>query len=369
MRIAFRVDASHAIGSGHVIRCLTLAQVLARDGHACLFVSRRHPGHLIDTVERAGFPVAVIGGHDETGDRNAEPEALMPDWELDAAETAEALNRNGRWDWLVVDHYGLEARWERAMGVHVSRILVVNELLGREHDCTLLLDQTLGRTAEGYLGHVNADAHLLLGTEYALLREQFRLARTQDRAPGFDARRKRLLITMGGIDRHNATGRILTSLAASDAGLPSPLAITVVMGARAPWIDEVRTVAAALDHDCRILVDVADMAGLMLRHDAAVGAAGTTSWERCCVGLPTVVWALAENQRPIARALHDAGVALYVEGAPDSERTAAGLVTAVRRLFADPATMRAMGSRAMALVDGRGAHRVARMMVEMSRWT
>lgn len=368
MRVAFRVDASHTIGSGHVIRCLTLAQALAHHGHACLFLSRADPGHLLDAVERAGFPVAVIGGRGEAAPPHAEPEALLPDWERDAAETADALTRDGRWDWLVVDHYGLDAGWERTLAAHVPRTLVVSDLLGRDHDCTLLLDPIPGRTAGDYRGRVNAGARLLLGAGYALLREQFRMARAGARRRRFDGRRKRLLVSMGGIDLPNMTGRILASLAAG-AGPAESLAITVVMGTRAPWIDDVRKAAASLRQECEVLVDVADMAGLMLRHDVAVGAAGTTSWERCCVGLPAVVTALAENQRPIARALHDAGAAVHVEGPPEPERAAAGLATVAGQLLADPATMRAMSARGMALVDGRGAHRVARMMTETSRWT
>lgn len=362
MKVAFRVDASYAIGSGHVVRCLTLAQRLADAGHSCLFLGRAYPGHLMDTIERAGFPVAVVDGHGDAAPAPVpEPEARLPDWERDAALTAEILAERGRWDWLVVDHYGLDAAWERELAARVPRILVINDLLGRDHHATLLLDQTLGRGADDYRGRVNPDARLLLGTDYAVLRDQFRRVRAEARRDRFDDRRGRLMIGMGGIDLHNLTGRLLSRLATA-AGFPDELAVTVVLGARAPRLDEVRAAAAALARECRVLVDVADMAGLMSGQDLAIGAAGITSWERCCVGLPAVVSALAENQRPIAAALRRAGAARYVEGPPTSERIADDLVAAAGQLLADPATMRTMSDKGMALVDGRGAERVMRAM-------
>ncbi|MES1943241.1 RkpO, polysaccharide biosynthesis protein [Salinisphaera sp. PC39] len=363
MRIAFRADASRTIGSGHVARCLTLARRLARDGHDCRFVSRALPGDLIRTVRDAGFPVTVLD-RGEAGEDGG-PEAMLPDWRPDADGTAAALDDGVPWDWLVVDHYGLEAHWEDAVRPCSDNLLVVTDLTDRDHRCTALLDQTPYRQPADYAGRVNPDARLLLGADHALLRDQFAAQRAR-LARRFDRPRKRLLVSLGGVDRDNGTGAILTALGRTD--LPAEADITVVKGGGAPWLDDVCERAAALGGHCRVRVDVADMAALMAAHDLAIGAAGTTSWERCCLGLPTVVTTLAANQAPIARALVRAGAAIHVEGPPQMPATADRVARAARRLLAEPGTMREMSACGMALVDGRGAGRVAAAMTGDGPW-
>jgi len=364
MRIAFRADASRAIGSGHVARCLTLARRLTRGGHDCRFVSRDLPGNLVRRVSEAGFPIAVLDRGEARDD--SVPEAPLPDWRRDAADTADALADGAPWDWLVVDHYGLDARWEQAARPCADNLMVVTDLTDRDHRCTALLDQTPYRWPADYAGRVNPDACLLLGTDYALLRDEFAAQRTRLERR-FDRPRKRLLVSLGGVDRDNGTGAILTALGRTD--LPAEADITVIMGGSAPWLDDVRERAAALGGTCRVRVDMADMASLMAAHDLAIGAAGTTSWERCCLGLPTVVTTLAANQDPIARGLARAGAAVHVEGPPQMPTTADRIVRSACRLLAAPDTMHDMSTRGMALVDGHGTARVAAAMTGDGPWT
>lgn len=366
MPITFRMDASLTIGTGHVVRCLTLARELAIRGNYCLFLCRNLSGNLNSKVEQAGFPVVPIRAG--AGDFSSyDPEALLPDWREDAERSAAALrDTGGIWDWIVVDHYGLDAHWEHSLKGMARHRLVIDDIANRDHFCTLLLDQNLGRSERDYLGRVNSDCRLLLGTDYALLREEFRQARVGIAQTNYDDTPKQLLITMGGIDAYNATADVLSSLALMDAGRGQDLAITVVMGAQAPYIDQVRDMAHRMPNSCRVLIDVSDMASLMTAHHLGIGTAGSTSWERCCVGLPAILYTPAANQRPIARALHEAGAAIWIDSQQTSGWNFAGLTTLVEELLANPATLRTMSNIGKALVDGCGAQRVADAMEEVA---
>lgn len=262
-------------------------------------------------------------------------------------------------DWLVVDHYRRDIALEGACRPWARRIFAIDDLADRAHDCDALLDQTLNRAAGAYAGNVPSRCRMLLGSEYALLRPQFAAQRGQALA-----RRKtkmtvgRVLIAMGATDAVNATGAIVTML--QDAGMR--LELDIVLSAAAPHLAGVRKNAAMMDPPARVHTDVKDMADLMMHADLSIGAAGTTSWERCCLGLPSVLIVTADNQRWIAEALHDAGAA-DVCGEWDSLDSAC-LTAAVRRLCADVTARSQMSARAAQVCDGRGAERVADYLEE-----
>lgn len=317
MQVVFRTDASLDIGTGHVMRCMTLADALRERGASSCFVCRPHPGNLIELISERGYRVMelpITQGdrvyHATTRDQESAYRSwLGVHWEADAEQTLSLL-QNESVDWLIVDHYALDARWERSLRPSCRHLLVVDDLADRQHDCDLLLDQNLGRQAADYLGLVPEGCSVLAGPQYALLRPEFSTLR-----PYSLARRKppallHLLISMGGVDKDNFTARILDALAASP--LPADCRITIVMGLHAPWIKQVRRKAAVLPWSTEVLVNVPDMARLMSDSDLAIGAAGTTAWERCCLGLPTLTAVLSENQRPGALALQQAGATLLI---------------------------------------------------------
>lgn len=320
VEIAFRVDASLEIGTGHVMRCLTFADALRERGARCLFVCRPHQGHLLALVAQRGHQPFALRQLKEGGQPNSNGTAhahwLGTDWATDAHETQQALSTQlGRKpvDWLVVDHYVLDARWEEALGSHAKRIMVIDDLADRAHACDLLLDQNLGRSTQDYAGLLKGNPTTLIGPKYALLRPEFAALRAQSLA-----RRQRslqlgrLLITMGGVDKDNATGQVLVALQSSN--LPSDLRMTVVMGPHAPWLEQVQEQAKQMPWHTEVLVGVNNMAQLMVESDLAIGAAGSTSWERCCLGLATIQIALAQNQIDIAQALSNAGAAIMLQG-------------------------------------------------------
>lgn len=366
--VVFRTDASLEIGSGHVMRCLTLADALRQRGAECIFICREHPGNLCDYIESSGFSVHRLPVVKSVGQVNAYASAdtlphahwLGASWESDAETCRSTLEKSSP-VWLVVDHYALDIRWETAVRAGFEgagpRLFVIDDLADRRHDADLLLDQNLGHGANNYRGLVPDHCQVFTGPKFALLRPEFAqwreasLARRADQ-PSLE----RLLISLGGVDKGNVTEQVFDALKTCD--LPEKIKITVVMGAAAPWQDRVREKACQLPWSTEVVVNVNDMARRMAEADLAIGAAGSTSWERCCLGLPTLMLVLAENQQAIAGALHNAGAALCLGTA----RELHGLASRVAALQV-PAALQSM-SRAAALVTaGDGVTTLSQAMM------
>jgi UDP-2,4-diacetamido-2,4,6-trideoxy-beta-L-altropyranose hydrolase len=312
MKIAFRTDASLQIGTGHVMRCLTLADSLRERGATCTFVCRAHTGHLLQLIEQRGHATVALPAGEDIYQAPADPTHaawLGAHWSADAEQTREALG-NALVDWLVVDHYALDRRWEQTLRPHCRKLMVIDDLADRPHDADLLLDQNLGRASNDYDGLLAPHTQTLIGPRYALLRPEFAQWRAYSLERREQAQLRNLLITMGGVDKDNATGQVLQALQSCE--LPEDLRITVVMGPHAPWLAQVQALAAQVHWPTQVLVGVSNMAELMADSDLAIGAAGSTSWERCCLGLPTVMLVLAENQKGAACALTHLGAALSV---------------------------------------------------------
>lgn len=357
-RIAFRADASVEIGTGHVMRCLTLADALAREGAECHFLCRPQPGDLNGLIRARGHSLHELAPPQPGWRASGGPAHagwLGRDWQGDAAEVASLL-AGLRPDWLVVDHYALDAAWEGAIRPAVGRLMVIDDLADRPHACDLLLDQNLGRRAEDYAALVPAGTLVLTGPRHALLRPEFAARRAESLARRRQPRLGRLLVTMGGIDRDNVTERVLDALDACP--LPADLEITVVMGPQAPWRKPVEARAARMRYATDMRVGVDDMARLMTDSDLAIGAAGSTSWERCALGLPSILLVLAENQRGIAESLHRQGASIAVSSAA----AAADFLASHLRAETLIPCLHRLSVGAAAITDGEGAARVVRRM-------
>lgn len=361
--IAIRVDASLVMGTGHVMRCLTLAEALRTQGAQCHFICRAHPGNLIATIRQHGFPVTEFSAG-AAGFKPKLNEALPPsahaqwlgcEWQTDAEQSLEAVQKINP-AWVVVDHYALNLLWEGALAAHEHKLLVIDDLADRPHSCDLLLDQNLGRQPEHYAPLVPALCQVLTGPHYALLRPEFAALRPyslQRRQAHPDLRR--LLITMGGVDQLNATGQVLQTL--KTCALPAACRITVVMGLTAPWLHDVQELAPQMPWATEVVVNVSDIARRMADSDLAIGAAGGTSWERCCLGLPTLMVLLAENQQAGAHALAAAHAALLIGATSD---IATQLPQAVSELDSDGYSR--MSLAASAITDGQGVEKILKAM-------
>ena len=350
----FRADASVAMGTGHVMRCLTLADELAGRGGQVAFVGRLPP-YLMDVLSSRGIPVYSLNQAPPLTPESPEPGESPFLWRDDAAYTRSTLNETGRPDWLVVDHYGLDEKWEQALRPHVGRIMVIDDLANRPHDCDLLLDQNYFRSPESRYGRwVRSSTRLLLGPGFALLRPQFREARkTLRRRDGL----RRIHVFLGGSDPENQTRKVLEAYRLLN--LPG-VGVDVVVGAGNPYLAEVEAMAKACSA-IRLHVQVENMADLMAQADLGIGAGGSASWERLAMGLPTLVISIAANQEELSRNLAETGAIQYLGTA--SRVSVEMVASAMKRLMDHPDELLRMSEAARRLVDPDGVVRTADVML------
>ncbi len=363
MKAVFRVDAANHIGIGHVMRCLTLANALQARSIEAHFVCREHPGHMAERLCAEGYSLDLLAPPTQPIVQQPDLAHLPPhaawlgeSWEVDLAQTREALGDN-QFDWLVVDHYALDNRWEQGMRDLARHIMVVDDLADRPHDCDVLLDQTLGCRPEVYSPLVPANCEFLTGAQYALLRPEFARLRSYSLKRRANAKLEHVSISLGGGDQHNVTGKVLAAL--KDCPLSTNCRVTVVMGAEAAWLKVVQKQALEMPWPTQVKVNVLDMAQLMADSDLAIGAAGSTSWERCCLGLPTLMVVVAANQQNIAEVLA-AEKAVMLLG--ESTGLAPNLRTAFENLNLSPTKLTALSQRARNITDGQGVETVMRYL-------
>lgn len=353
MKVVFRVDASIQIGTGHVSRCLALATRLKNSGAQCCFVMRRLEGNMIAAVEAMGIPVIALDPPDTgqcSGDL-AHSEWLGVDWSVDSNETAAALVPLGTVNWLVVDHYALDVRWESVLRESTENIMVIDDLADRRHDCEILLDQNLQVADDRYLGLLPENTIKLVGPRFALLRPEFARARMN---PPLKADRciARIFVYFGGVD---LSGLTLRSLNAIEAIGRNETEVDVVVGAANPHSGDIAEWCQGRDW-VNLHNGHNDMAQLMASADLAVGAGGSTSWERCCLGLPSIVVALADNQKPGGEAMGRAGAAIYLGDCKDLMDD--DIIGALRLFGQNDALRSHVANVGSALVDGKGTDRV-----------
>jgi len=326
--VIFRADASPTIGGGHVMRCLTLADRLKEEGWDTSFYCSEET--------HATVPLLAQGAH-----------RIVESCENEIGET----------DWLVIDHYGLGVEYEKRCRPRVGKILVLDDMPTCTHDCDILLDQNLDRNPEDYNGLVPVGATVATGTTFALLRPQFAHARSAAVSrPRSVARPFRLLITMGLTDPDNATSFILGTL----IKIAPEVAVAIVLGSNAPHLGDVRRQAEDLPFEVTVHTDVTDMAELLADTDLAIGAGGSSAWERCCMGVPTLMVVLAENQRRVAEALDVGGAAISLGSL--SELAPQSLMQIIHETLGDTEKRESLSKNSARLCDGLGAGRVSLLL-------
>ena len=351
MKVAFRLDASAQIGSGHFMRCLTLAEALKRAGATTRFVSRQLPDRFVQMLNRGGHECSPISGDQLGGpDRDLRHSHWLGTSQAhDAQQTIRAL-ADDSWDWLIVDHYALDARWESALRGSAQMIAVIDDISDRAHHCDLLVDQNLQTgSRDRYADKVPKNCRMLLGPRYAMLREEFRGLR--ERAAPRDGMAQRILIFFGGFDADNFTGHAIEAAAGLGA---SVLHVDVVIGAHHPHGEDIAAQCRRHGFICHVQTE--RMAELIAAADLAIGAGGTAVWERCCLGLPALTICTAENQKQQISAAAGAGL-VY---APEYVGAATVFIQRHTLALMENRVLRGSISNACLLaVDGRGAARVA----------
>ena len=362
MRVVIRTDASPLIGTGHLMRCLTLAAALRSQGAGCTFLCRGTGlGALAERIRADGhrfipLPDAEGALPDQEGPPHAD---WLPGGQVaDAASCLAVLSSQGRVDWLIVDHYALNHRWEVLLRPVVDRLMVIDDLADRAHDCDLLLDQNLfDDMRERYRGWVPSNCATLLGPHYALLRSEFASGVKKPRVSA--AEPPRILVMYGGTDASDLTGRTVAALCR--IGWRGPL--DIVAGPLYAELESLRALVAMLP-GAMLHAPARDVASLMHEAGLALGSPGVTSWERCACCLPTVAIAQADNQEGIGQTLADAGAHWYL-GRADALSDEL-LDYTLRALLCNPSALLSMERNARGICDGRGAQRVACFL---TNWT
>jgi len=345
------------------MRCLTLARALRDQGANCRFICRQHPGHLLQRIRQSGFEAIALpltDGIDSAafaGEESGLAHAhwLGSDWQTDACQTIAAL-KSCHTDWVIVDSYSLDYRWESQLHQVCKKIMVIDDLADRKHECDLLLDQNLvANQAHRYGSLVPSHCVFFLGPRYALLQPEYAElhASTGPRLGPV----KRILVYFGGADNQNLTERAIIAFLAIER---SDLVLDVVINPNSPH-------AAALlvrvkgRENILLHEELPSLAPLMARADLAIGGAGATSWERCCLGLPSLVVTLAENQTPIAAELQRLGIVRWL--GDEKAVSVSMLKSALLEVLRNENSLAQWSSRCRIPVNGQGTSQVAELLL------
>ncbi len=342
MRIAIRADASREIGHGHVMRCLALAEALRDRGAEVCFLCRALPGDARTAIHAAGYGLIAISAES---------------CEADAQACCSALAATAPFDWLIVDHYRLDAGWGRAVRPVCRKLMAIDDLADRPLDCDLLLDQNWHDAPERrYGGRIPDHAITLFGPRWALLRGEFARMRAMQRPR--DGQIRRILVCFGGSDAPNATDAVLAAL--SDC---QRIVFDVVVGAGNPHAEMLRAHCSRLPA-ASLAINVSDMAVRMADADLFIGAGGGMTWERASLGLPGITLPIADNQLELCAALAAVG-----EGVDLGSPTPQALLRLPERLadlIRNADRVMAMSAALANRCDGSGVLRVCERLFAMS---
>ncbi len=334
--LLIRADANVAIGTGHVMRCLALAQAWQDAGGEAAFAMAQTSPALSARLHSENMRTALL---------QSAPASLD-----DANETARLTREMGA-SWIVADGYGFDERYQERLKRFGLNVLLVDDYShAADYTADLVLNQNAYASASLYPSR-SVHTRLLLGPRYALLRREFHSERGFQRT--FPPVASKILVTMGGSDPQNVTLRVIEALALIDV---ADLEAVIIAGGTNPHADSLREAAGRSRKNIRLLCDVENMPEWLKWADVAVSAAGSTSWEICFLDLPALLIDFAPNQTPVARELHRLGAAVHLGNAETAVPET--IASALRSLMMSAEERTSMSRQASALVDGLGAHRV-----------
>jgi UDP-2,4-diacetamido-2,4,6-trideoxy-beta-L-altropyranose hydrolase len=333
VKVLFRVDASANLGTGHLMRCAALALRLQNKGVEIHFACIHFSEALISLLRSRGYFVQVLSN------------SVIDDWQIDLYETQVIAKNISPVDLLVVDHYFLSYEWEHGMRHYARRILIVDDLANRVHDCDILVDQNLHENAlHRYDLFVPKNTKQFHGPRFAFLHPEFDNKSLQRLR---DGRLNNLLVFFGGVDQTNQCHKVIDALQLLEDCMPET---KIVLGAAYPKKEAVHLYAKNIEQ--LIIIDHTDlMPELVSRADLAIGTCGVAAWERCVLGLPSLVVVTAENQREDAQILDYLGAVRYLGNALDV--TAAQWAHELSVLKNDPKQLQKMSARSLAVMKGR----------------
>lgn len=365
VNIAIRTDASSAIGSGHLMRCLSLAVELRKTGSKIIFICASTERTWIELVCKMGFNCVKLHLSQNSGitchqnklsTTSSATEDFQFDWRQDLKATKNILE-DREIDGLVVDHYGIDWRWELEIRPHTRWIMAIDDLADRKHECDIVLDCVYGRRPEDYQNLVPNGCRLLLGMKYALLRSEF----SEWRSIALNRRKevltvRNILVSLGGVDKTNLTGEVLEIL--KFINWNSDCRIEVIAGKGFMHKLSVENQLASFPVSTTFETGVNDMAKRIANSDFGIGAFGMSTWERFCLGLPSVNIVTEENQRHAITALNKQ----KYSGIMSKQSIGSKLVQFVNQVVNDKMFYRECALWCSQSVDGKGLARVVKQI-------
>lgn len=350
MRVLIRADASPTIGSGHIARCLTLAGVLREQGSHVAFACRQLPGHRLDALSAEGFETFALPEFYPDEDPQQAIESMLP-WQADIDALDLLLEDHAEFDWIIVDHYGLDHHWQTAARRWAPRIAAVDDLATRRYSVDLLLNQNLSGLSDNYTPLLPEGCRTLLGPRYAMLREEFD-------CPAIDIKpeARRVLVNFGGFDAAMQTHHAMLALADF-----TELEVDFVAGVDNPAWAQMQALAQTRPN-WRLHSFVSDFHQRMTEADLFIGAGGGTSWERAALGLPTICIAVSNNQQVNGEVMAAAGAHVFM-GARE-QVSVTQLRDAIGFVAGNVYLRQSLAERSRQMVDGRGALRVAAALAD-----
>lgn len=341
------------------MRCLTLAEELRKKGHHCYFFCRLHKGNLTDFITSKGFPVfrlKLSPANQNIGNSPPHARWLGTSQIQDVRETIQIMKSNQlQFDWIIIDHYAIDHIWENEMRNYIQKIMVIDDLADREHNCDILLDQNYYENKDQrYINLVSPSCTLLLGPKYAPLRDEFL---NLFNLPKTKKENKSILIMYGGSDPTNET---LKAIKAINLIQSSNIKVHVVVGPSNPHKELIKKLCEENNYVYHYSIDY--MARLMHEADFAICAGGSITWERYCLGTPAILTAIADNQVELCENLKKLGFDRYLGIAEDvtEEKIKAAIL-----FFLKEQNLNDLSIAAKKTVDGKGKNRVIDQLLKL----
>jgi len=330
------------------MRCLTIANELHKNGASLLFVCRQLPESLRKIICASGHQIALLPARSGSKPDELDHATWLSATQIDDAYDTLATISEYKPEWIIVDHYALDHRWESQLKKCGSQIFVIDDLADRKHNCDVLLDQNFYLDSLHRYKHlVVKECKLLLGPKYALLRDEFRVARRTIKPKFGDV--QRILVFLGGMDAGNYTSNILNVL--SEIGIQAH--VDIVIGATHPNAEDIVDRCLKLGYFCHVQTN--RMAELIASADLAIGAGGSATWERCCLGLPSITISVAKNQE---RLVSDAAIEGLIYAVDISSNVEQQLKLHLSAFIANNYLRQHLSKKSLTFVDGLGVFRV-----------
>lgn len=332
MKFIFRADSSNAMGHGHIMRCLNLAQKLPEQKNI-IFFCQNLQGNAFAAIEKAGYPIQII------------PETHQQ--LLDAKATLDFLKKISATEPIVciVDHYQLDETWENILYPHITKMVVIDDLANRNHTCDILIDQSLVNSQEDYSPKISKPFKFIGGCNL-ILRDEFFHTPRQEQSPS-------IIICMGGSDPNNITLDILKNIHCNDEML-----ISVVIGSGYAYQNELADWVKLHTRKINILRNVQNMAETLAKHSLAIVSCGTTVLECCALGLPTIGIPIAGNQLATADYLRQRCAVEIIN--PDDEKCFHQLNKIIEHLFTNPVDRNQLAINAKQVISNNATYFIAK---------